>query len=203
MPEQVSVTLKAQSALPDLQGSTTSSRAGVIACERLLQLATVMAYNGRQADVATAMQQHYALPLPDGPRRVTNGTSALIGLGQRSWLFQRETGAPIERELSERLGDAAAVTDQSDGYVVLRLTGPRVRDLLSKGISIDFHDSIFVPGSAAVTSCAHMGVIIWRLDDAGGSAVFEIAVFRSLARSLWHFIEESAEEFGLAIAPER
>jgi sarcosine oxidase subunit gamma len=202
MPEQVSVMLKAQSALPELRRSTEPSHIGVTACERNLQLATVIAYKGRRADIAARLNQHYALPLPDGARRVTSGTSALIGLGPRSWLFQRERGAPVEPELSKRLGDAAAVTDQSDGYVVLKLTGPRVQDLLAKGISIDFHGGVFVPGSAAVTSCAHMGVILWRLEDAAGSAVFEIAVFRSLARSLWHFLEESAAEFGLAIAPE-
>jgi len=33
--------------------------------------------------------------------------------------------------------------------------------------------------------------------------VYEIAVFRSLARSLWHFIEESASEFGFAVMADR
>jgi heterotetrameric sarcosine oxidase gamma subunit len=198
MLEQIPAVLKAQSALPELPGFTGPFRAGVTACERNLQMATVIACNGRRADVAARLKDHYALLLPDGPRRVTTGAVALIGLGPRSWLFQREAGVPVEPELSERLGDAAAVTDQSDGYVVLRLTGPRVRDLLARGISLDFHDRVFVPDCAAATDCAHIGVILWRLEDLNGFAVFEIAVFRSLAHSLWHFIEDSAAEFGLA-----
>jgi sarcosine oxidase subunit gamma len=43
-----------------------------------------------------------------------------------------------------------------------------------------------------------MGVTLWRLPDApDGSAVVEIAVFRSLARSFWHALAQGAAEFGL------
>lgn len=200
MAERDLVVLRAKSALPGLSGAAEISRAGVIVCERDLQLATVMAYKGRRAAVAAQLRERYGLSLPEGARRETSGTSALIGLGPRTWLFERESGPALEPELSRVLADIAAVTDQSDGYVVLRLTGRNVRDVLAKGISIDFHDQVFVPGCAAGTSCAHIGVIVWRLADANGSAVFEIAVFRSLARSLWHFFEESVAEFGLAVA---
>jgi methylglutamate dehydrogenase subunit D len=97
------------------------------------------------------------------------------------------------------LGDTAAVTDQSDGYAVLRLSGPFVRAVLEKCVSIDLHERAFASGSVASTRCAHIGVILWRLDDNAGFPVFEMAVFRSFARSLWHFLEESAAEFGLAV----
>ncbi|MBI5263356.1 MAG: sarcosine oxidase subunit gamma [Bradyrhizobium sp.] len=201
MVERGPLVLRPASAIPELCGSVELSRAWVLACERHPQLATVIAYKGRRADVAARLKDRYALSLPDGPRRATRGASALIGLGPRSWLFQRETGPALEPELSEVLGDAAAVTNQSDGYVVFRLTGPRVRDVLAKGISIDLHDRVFVPGCSVGTTCAHIGVILWRLEDANDVSVFELAVFRSLARSLWHFIEESAAEFGLAVTP--
>ena len=106
-------------------------------------------------------------------------------------------------ELSEAIGDAAAVTDQSDGYATLRLIGPRAAALLEKGVSIDLHDGVFLPGSAAVTSCAHLGIMLWRIENENDHPVYEIAVFRSLARSLWHFIEESASEFGFAVMADR
>ena len=69
-------------------------------------------------------------------------------------------GRPLAAELSETIGDAAAVTDQSDGYAVLSLTGPRAAALLEKGVSLDLHDRVFAPGSAAVTSFAHLGVML-------------------------------------------
>ena len=47
-----------------------------------------------------------------------------------------------------------------------------------------------------------IGAILWRLPDHGdGSPVFEIAVFRSMAASFWHFLSLSAAEFGLKVAP--
>lgn len=191
--------LKAASAFGELRGSTERSRAGLWACERRSQMATVMAYKGRREELLSRLMLAYGLSLPDGPRRVVAGAAALMGLGPRTFLFQREGGSLIEVELTKALGDAAAVTDQSDGYAVLRLGGPRVRDVLEKCVAIDLHPRVFTPGAVASTKCAHIGIILWRLEDEAGRSVFEMAVFRSYARSLWHFIEESAAEFGLAV----
>ena len=195
--------LRAARAFPDLRGSAEPSRTGVLVCERNPQLATMIVYKGRRPDVSARLETRYGLALPDGPRRVANGALAVIGLGPRAWLFQREAGRPLAAELSEAIGDAAAVTDQSDGYATLRLIGPRAAALLEKGVSIDLHDGVFVPGSAAVTSCAHLGIMLWRIENENDHPVYEIAVFRSLARSLWHFIEESASEFGFAVMADR
>jgi sarcosine oxidase subunit gamma len=38
---------------------------------------------------------------------------------------------------------------------------------------------------------------LWQLDDA---PTYELAVARSLALSLWHWLEASAAEFGLELA---
>ena len=203
MVESSSRMLKAASAFPELRGSVEPSRAGVLVRERNPQLATMIVYKGRRPDVSARLEARYGLALPDGPRRVANSALAVIGLGPRAWLFQREAGRPLAAELSEAIGDAAAVTDQSDGYATLRLIGPRAAALLEKGVSIDLHDGVFLPGSAAVTSCAHLGIMLWRIENENDHPVYEIAVFRSLARSLWHFIEESASEFGFAVLADR
>lgn len=199
MLERTPWTLKAARAFGDISGSSEPSLAGLWGCERRLQMATVMTYQGRRADLSAKLMDKYGLSLPDGPRRVASSTMAVVGLGPRTYLIQREQGASLEAELTQTFGDSAAVTDQSDGYAVLRLSGPRVRDVLEKCVSIDLHDKVFVAGAVASTSCAHMGVILWRMDDDAGFAVFEMAVFRSFARSLWHFIAESAAVFGVAI----
>ena len=190
---------KAASAFGELLESSEQSRAGIRVCERRLQMATIMVYKGQRGALSARLLEKYGLQSPDGPRRVANGTAALVGLGPRTFLFQREAGSALEPELAQALGDTAAVTDQSDAYAVVRLSGPRVREILEKCVSIDLHDRVFAPGRVASTSCAHLGVIVWRLDDEAGLARFEMAVFRSFARSLWHFVEESAAEFGLAI----
>ena len=53
---------------------------------------------------------------------------------------------------------SASVTDQSDGRVVLEISGPRVRDVLAKGVMLDLHERDFRPGATAVTLMAHTGV---------------------------------------------
>jgi methylglutamate dehydrogenase subunit D len=75
-----------------------------------------------------------------------------------------------------------------------------VRDALAKIIPLDVHPAAFRPGDVASTVASHMGVTLWRLEDAAhGSPVFEFAVFRSLAGSFWHALSLSAAEFGLGV----
>ena len=96
------------------------------------------------------------------------------------------------------LRDIASVVEQTDAYGVLRLTGPRVRDVLAKLFFIDLHPDAFKPGDVASTVAAHMGVTLWRPEDAPDGAVFELAVHRSMASSFWHALHASAAEYGIA-----
>lgn len=198
MPDATPLMLRPASAFAGLAVPNAMPAAGIVVHERDLQLATVIALKGGRAAIAQALQDRFGLALPDGPMRVANGPLAVLGTGPRTWLVQRDGGAPLAAELAGLLG-TAAVTDQSDGYAVLRLSGPRLRALLEKGISVDLHERAFPPGSVAATSCAHIGITLWRLDDRGGEPVFEVALFRSLAGSFWHFLASSAAEFGLAV----
>ena len=85
--------------------------------------------------------------------------------------------------------------DQSDGYAGLRLEGPAVLEVLAKGVFLDLHLSAFPVGSAAGVTVSHIGVILWRREE----TAFEMLCFRSYARSFWHWLEESAAEYGLAV----
>ena len=101
--------------------------------------------------------------------------------------------------MTEAIGDAAAIADQSDGYYVLRLIGPRVQDVLSKLAPLDFHPRAFKVGDVAGTVTAHIGATVWRREDLPDrSGMFEIAVFRSFAASFLDALAENAAEFGYA-----
>jgi sarcosine oxidase subunit gamma len=76
----------------------------------------------------------------------------------------------------------------------LRFSGPAARDLLSRGAFIDFHPSAFGPGSTAVTAIAHIGIILWQLDD---TPAFEVALFRSYAASFWRWVEMTCAAAGV------
>jgi len=53
-------------------------------------------------------------------------------------------------------------------------------------------------GDVAETIAGHVGILFWRLDDAAGSPVFDVAVARSFSVSLRHALVQSAAEFELA-----
>lgn len=161
-----------------------------------LALARLIARKGRSEDLAAAILTRYGLTLPLAPKRMEQGGLAFIWSGPGQWLAVAEDGRDLARELSDAIGTVAAVSDQSDGLAVLRVSGPQARDALIKGVGLDLHPRAFAPGDAAVTVIAHIGAQLWQLDDRPS---YEIAIYRSFAGSLWRWLEASAAEFGCAV----
>lgn len=175
---------------------------GVVATERDgLGLATILVRSGHTEALAALLKKRFGINLPRGPYRAANGGMAFAATGPETWLGIAENGGnAFVSSLTEVIGDHAAVVDQSGAYAVLRLSGPKVRETLAKGVSLDLHARGFRIGDVAVTAVSHMGVTLWRLDDCEGSPIFEVLVFRSFARSFWHWLSESSAEFGLTVA---
>jgi heterotetrameric sarcosine oxidase gamma subunit len=159
-------------------------------------MATVMS-RGDEAALAVRIHDAFAIALPSGPQRVSNGVEAFIGIGPGVWLAVFEKAAPLmASELAASLAGLASVADQTSAYAVLRLTGDFAREVLSRGAFIDFDPSVFGPGSAAVTTISHIGVSIWQIDDA---PTFEIALFRSYAESFWHWLTTTCTALGVSL----
>lgn len=185
-------------------GLATGSTAGggVIASDRDgLGLATVAVRKGQLGVLTETVHRHYGVELPRGPYRRQAHGLAFAGIGPETWLATQEhAGNDFAMSLRKNVGATASVADQSDGYAVLRLMGPKLRDTLAKLIPLDVHPLTFKPGDVASTVAAHIGATLWRLEDAfDGSPTFEVAVFRSLADSFWHALSEDAAEFGFAV----
>src|SRR6185437_9183797 len=103
--------------------------------------------------------------------------------------------ADFHIRIGRTLGPCASVADQSGAHALLRLSGAQIGSTLGKMLPIDLHPRSFGIGAAASTAAAQVPVHLWRLEDrAGGQALFEIAVPRSLAVSFWHVLTESAAE---------
>ena len=151
-------------------------------------LAGVMARKG----VATArIGDALGMAVAEGPRATVDTGLTLIGTGPGTWLALGEGGdASFAADLRGRLAGLASVSDQSSGYVIHRLAGPGAHTILQRGAAIDLHPSAFKPGSAATTVIAHMGVVLWQVDDA---PTYDIAVFRSFAGSFAHWLEAAAD----------
>jgi sarcosine oxidase subunit gamma len=168
------------------------SGAGVTISERSgLALATLLARKGQGSALRRKVQQIFAVDLPATPRRVAAGQTAFVWSGPDHWLVvsEAEEGQYLEARLRRELAGLASISDQSDGRTIIRISGPKARDILAKSLPLDLHPRVFAPGHAASTVATHVGVQIWQLDDA---PTYELAVFRSFAESFWHSLAEAA-----------
>ena len=122
--------------------------------------------------------------LGEGPR--------VLWLGPEEWLVVDADGEALASLRAALDGRHAAVVDVSDSRAVIALSGPRTRDVLAKGCSLDLHPRGFAPGRCAQTLLAKAHVILHQTDEAPS---FEIYVHRSFADYLWSWLEDAAAEY--------
>ena len=141
-------------------------------------------------------------PLTPGTTASGPGAAALW-LGPDEWLV---VGAPeTEGELSERLGGALSgglgtVVDVSANRTVVEVSGPRARDVLEKGCSIDLHPRAFGPGRCAQTMLARAQVILERT---GGEPTYRLFVRPSFSGYLAAWLMDAAMEFRVEASESR
>lgn len=124
---------------------------------------------------------------PDGARQV-------VWLGPDEWLIVGEpgTGPILESALRAAIGDAGgAVVDLSANRTTISVSGPRARDLLALGCSIDFDERRFKPGMCVQTLLARANVIIVPVGPAVEPA-FRILIRPSFAAYLAAWLTDAA-----------
>ena len=132
--------------------------------------------------------------LPGGAKAVAKGLKPLGLTMPAPNTFAEKKGARIVwtgRDQAFLMGveppvlEGAAVTDQSDGWAVLGLSGVAAVDVLARLVPVDLRLAAFPVGRAIRTQLNHMNVMILR----AGDHAFEILGFRSMARTAWHELE--------------
>jgi heterotetrameric sarcosine oxidase gamma subunit len=193
--------LKPRSPLAHLPVQSDSDRGVIVRDRDDLGLAMILVRKGKEAALAQRIREHFHLELPRGPHRRVAGHLALAGVGPGAWLATHDrSGNALVWDLRAAIGDLASITDQSDGYVVLQLEGPRVHATLEKLLPVDLHPKVFEAGQVAVTAAGHIGATLWRLADGeDNKTAFEVAVFRSMAQDFWRLLCKSAAEFGIGV----
>jgi heterotetrameric sarcosine oxidase gamma subunit len=190
------VLLAPRSGFAGLLAPIGASPAGIVVSERFgLGLAAVEPRKGRAAELIARVEAHYGLSPPRGLERAAAGAIAFLGVGPNRWLAISESGAAFTDDLEAALEGVASVIAQTDGLAVLRIAGPRARSAFAKGLSIDLDPGAFAIDNVASSILAHIAVTIWRTDETS----YEVAVPRSFAGDFWHWLAESAAEFGLAV----
>jgi len=172
---------------------------GVTIEERLgLGLATVAARKGQAEALKAAVKSVYGVQLPESSHVARGANVSFVGYGSGQWLALSEQLAneALARDLAQRLEGLASISDQHGGRTVLRLSGPRARDVLAKGLPIDLDPRVFPLGSAATSTISLMGVQLWQTDH---TRSYDIAIFRSVSASFWRWLTASAAEFGYEV----
>jgi heterotetrameric sarcosine oxidase gamma subunit len=185
-------------AAPGRYGKNDGAPGVTIAERRGLGIATVAARKGQAAALKTAVTETYGVALPDASHVVQGPQVSFIGYGPGQWLAVSEplAGKALARDLAARLKGLASISDQHGGRTVLRISGPRARDVLAKGLPIDLHPRAFAPGNAATSTISLMGVQLWQVDD---KPTYDLALFRSVSESFWRWLSSSAAEFGYEV----
>ncbi|OJT96115.1 MAG: sarcosine oxidase subunit gamma [Rhizobium sp. 63-7] len=140
---------------------------------------SILARPGREADARNVLAN-------------LQGISVRIS-GPGEWLVVSEDVAidNLARTLQDSGAGLFDAVDQSDGRVVLRLSGPQVRKILAKCLAVDLHADAFPVGASAATQCCHAAANLARTDQ----DTFELVVSRSFAGFVFEEILEMGREF--------
>lgn len=185
-------------ALPGRYGNQDSAP-GVILTERTgLGLATVACRKGQDDGLMASVRDAYGVDLPLASAVAQGNDVSFIGTGPDQWLVVSQThqGEALAEDLAARLHGLASISDQSGGRAVVRIAGPRARDVVAKGLAIDLDGRVFLPGSAVTSTISHMGVQLWQAD---APESYDIAIFRSVSASFWRWLTASAAEYGYEV----
>ncbi|SMX47586.1 sarcosine oxidase subunit gamma [Maliponia aquimaris] len=143
------------------------------------RLTALMPFKGQAEALSAALTAAHGVALP-APGRVVEGEGVLCGWTGRGQVF---LAGPAP---DEGLARFASVTDQSDAWAVVELSGAGIEDVLARLVPIDLRPAAFSEGSAARTLCQHMTVTVWRVGPG-----LRVMGFRSMARTLAHEIADA------------
>ena len=145
-------------------------------------LTSIAPRKGQTKVVAAAFKSAHGMAWP-APLRATGKA------GARAIWFGRDMillAGPIP---DTGLAAHAALTDQSDAWAAVELSGARVEDVLARIVPIDVSLATFKRGHSARTQIQHMNGSLTRT----GTDRFVILVFRSMAGTLSHDLERAME----------
>ena len=135
---------------------------------------------------------------PGVPNRVARTTNTCLHwLSLDEWLIVSTLSAEvIEKGLTVSLARRHyALVNLSGGQTVLRIGGPRARDILASDCTLDFHPRVFRHGHCRQSLLAGAPVLIRRVDELDDVA-FDLVVRRSFSRHLFDWLTDAARETG-------
>ncbi len=177
--------------------ATTRASGGAVRLAEVPFLSQVNVRLDAKGPAADAVRLALGVPLPVAPNTMVRGGGlAALWLGPDEWLVVGPPGASggLEARLRGAVGGAhAAVTDVSAQRTTVLVAGPRGRDLLAHGISLDLHPRSFGPGRCAQTLLARARIVLAARDEPRPG--FWVLVRSSFAGYLAEWLLDAAAEY--------
>lgn len=142
-------------------------------------LTSIAPLRGQGAATASAMTAA-GLPWPSAGEIAMDAGASVQWFGRDLWLLAGRPAPDLPM---------AALTDQSDAWVTLELTGPRIAEVMARLVPIDLRLTAFPEGSATRTEMHGMMVALART----GPQALRIMAFRAMARTLADTVSEAME----------
>ena len=165
----------------------------------VLPVPRIIELRGAWSDAfASAVQQTLGVNIPaTSPGTAKSDDLTALWMGpDRWWLVADGPVLPSVNELHQKLtAFNAAVVEVGDAFVTVKIAGPKSRDVLAKGCTIDLHPRAFKTGSVVQTNLAKAQIALYQLDE----TTYQIFARRSFAEYLWTWLEDAGIEYGVSI----
>ena len=144
-----------------------------------LALTSISVYKGKSKKLSEQLKKSHGMALPHNGR----GTGRE---GARALWFGRHT-LLVGPKCDEKLTKFAMLTDQSDAWVVLRMSGDLMEAMLMRLSPVDVRLKNFKTGSVVRTGLLHVNVTLHRI----GANTIDVYGFRSMAKTLCHELTQA------------
>ncbi len=135
----------------------------------LENIMTIQPFKGKAKSVSKTLNKRLGLGLPEVGKSVNHKHNAVMWIGMGQFLLVGE-----KIEIKE-----AALTDQSDAWTILSLTGDKTADVMDRLCPVDTR--VLKTGDVVRSMIGHMSAIIEKTE-----AGFKLMVFRAFAKTLLH-----------------
>ncbi|MFT3989657.1 sarcosine oxidase subunit gamma [Aestuariivirga sp.] len=127
-----------------------------------------------------------ALPKKIGVAVEHEGRTLLRTGPEQLWII-----GPEADDVAKKLHGLCAVVPLSHSRTRILIEGGPARDVLAKGMAIDFHPKVFTPGMFAMTGLHHMPVLVHCVDENR----FHLYAMRTFAMTVWEWLTDAALVF--------
>ena len=144
---------------------------------------------GEETKFKNSIKNIFGLKMSSPNKSVKNKDTRIFSTQpDQIFVLTKRTDDP-EKSMAIEIGKSAYITDQTDAWVILEISGSSSREALERICQLDLDKEIFQLDSMARASMEHMSAIIIRKAD----DTFYLMSASSSAKSFLHAVELSAQ----------